>query len=170
MCLFTEGAHHRNLSVICLLQNIFYKAKETRTMSLNCQYLVAFKNPRDIQQFSILARQMYGTNWKKFLEVYREAVSKPDGHLLIDLKQDTPESKRLVQNIFALQPSAERDYKRRVFNSISHSAFDRQSVNMDREMTDGYSKYTRVYYHDPMDSSRPVLRSNEIHTTRHQIN
>ena len=97
--LFTEGAHHRNLSVICLLQNIFYKAKGTRTMSLNCQYLVAFKNPRDIQQLFILFRQMYGINWKKFLEVYKEAVSKPYGHLLIDLKQDTPDSKRLVQNI-----------------------------------------------------------------------
>ena len=47
--LFTEGAHHRNLSVVCLLQNIFYKAKGMRTMSLNCQYLVVFKNPRDIQ-------------------------------------------------------------------------------------------------------------------------
>ena len=115
--LFTEGAHHRNLSVICLLQNIFYKAKGTRTMSLNCQYLVVFKTPRDVHQFSILARQMYGTNWKKLLEVYKEAVSIPYGHLLIDLKQDTPESKRLVQNIFALQPSTERDYKRRVFNS-----------------------------------------------------
>ena len=29
--LFTEGSHHRNLSVICLLQNMFYKGKENRT-------------------------------------------------------------------------------------------------------------------------------------------
>ena len=36
-------------------------------------------------------------------------------------------------------------------------------------MIDGYSKYPRGYYHDPMDYSRPVLRSNEMNTTRHQI-
>ena len=98
---------------------------------------------------------MYGANLKKFLEVYNEAVSKPYGNLVIDLKQDTPEPKRLVQNIFALQPSEEKDYKRRVFKNISHCAFDRRSVHMDREMTDGYSKYPRGYYYDPMDYPRP---------------
>ena len=130
---FIEGAHHRNVSVICLLQNIFYKAKGTRTMSLNCQYLVAFKTPRDIQQFSILFRQMYGANWKKSLEVYKEAVSKPYGHLVIDLKQDTPESKRLVEHIFTLQPPAAKDYKSGVFSNIPHSSLVRQSVHMDRK-------------------------------------
>ena len=29
--LYTEGSHHRNLSVICLLQNLYYKGKENRT-------------------------------------------------------------------------------------------------------------------------------------------
>ena len=47
--LFTEGSHHRNLSVICLVQNMFYQGKESRTMSLNTQYLVLFKSPRDKQ-------------------------------------------------------------------------------------------------------------------------
>ena len=46
-------------------------------MNLNCQYLVIFKNPSDVQHFTVLARQMYGANSKKFLEVYKEAVSKP---------------------------------------------------------------------------------------------
>ena len=162
---FIEGAHHRNASVICLLQNLFYKAKGTRTMSLNCQYLVAFKNPRDIQQFSIIFRQMYGANWKKSLEVYKEVVSKPYGHLVIDLKQDTPESKRLVENIFTSQPPAAKDYKSGVFNNIPHSSLDRQSVHWDRKMTDNFIKYPRGYYYDPMDYSRPLLKSNEIHVT-----
>ena len=33
--LFIEGAHHRNLSVICIMQNLFNKGAENRTMSLN---------------------------------------------------------------------------------------------------------------------------------------
>ena len=49
--LFTEGAHHRNLSVVCLLQNIFYKTKEMRTMSLNCQYLVVLRIPEMFSSF-----------------------------------------------------------------------------------------------------------------------
>ena len=44
--LFTKGSHHCNLSVICL-QNLYYLGKESRTMSLNSQYLVVFNNPRE---------------------------------------------------------------------------------------------------------------------------
>ena len=167
--LFTEGAHHRNLSVICLLQNIFYKAKGTRTMSLNCQYLVVFKNPRDIQQFSILARQMYGTNWKKFLDVYKEAVGKPYGHLLIDLKQDTPESKRLVQNIFAGQLFEKRDYKKEQSNFIPHSCFDHQTENMERNMTEFHQQPSRGYYYEPVYSTGYAPRTREIYTTTQEI-
>ena len=29
--LFTKGSHHRNLSVICLVQNLYYQGKESRT-------------------------------------------------------------------------------------------------------------------------------------------
>ena len=50
MNLFTKGSHHRNLSVIYLLQNVFHQEKINRTVSLNCQYLVIFKNPRDKMQ------------------------------------------------------------------------------------------------------------------------
>ena len=33
--LFVEDAHHRNLSTTCIMQNLFNKGKENRTMSLN---------------------------------------------------------------------------------------------------------------------------------------
>ena len=45
--MYTEGSHHQNLSVICLMQNLFHHGKENRTMNLNSQYIVLFKNPRD---------------------------------------------------------------------------------------------------------------------------
>ena len=93
--LYMEGSHHRNLSVICLLQNLYNKGKENRTS----QYLVLFKNPLDQQQLSVLARQMYPNKSHQFLEKFREATYKPYGYLLIDLKQETPESVRLRTNV-----------------------------------------------------------------------
>ena len=47
--LFTKG-HHRNLSVISIVQNIFYQGKETKNISLDTHYIVLFKSPRDKQQ------------------------------------------------------------------------------------------------------------------------
>jgi hypothetical protein len=44
---FVEGSHHRNLSIVCIMQNAFSKGKGNRAMSSNSQYIVAFKNPRD---------------------------------------------------------------------------------------------------------------------------
>ena len=54
---FTRKAHHRNTSVIYITQNIFDKAPQNRTISLNAHYLVLFKNPRDKSQVEILGRQ-----------------------------------------------------------------------------------------------------------------
>ena len=100
--LFTEGAHHRNLSVVCIMQNLFNKGKENRTMSLNSQYIVLFKNPRDRQQIGVLARQMYPGNSQKLLDAYEKAVSVPYGALVLDLKQTTLESKRFQTDSMAL--------------------------------------------------------------------
>ena len=111
--LFTKDSHHRNLSVICLVQNLYYQGKESRTMSLNSQYLVLFNNPRDQQQITVLARQMYPGQSEKFLSTYRMATSKPFGYLLIDLKPDTPNDKRLWPNVFEQTnkaPTTEQPY------------------------------------------------------------
>jgi hypothetical protein len=73
--LLTEGAHHRDLSVVCIMQYLFNKRKENRTMTLNSQYVVLFKkNPRDRQQNGVLARQMYPGNSQKLLDAYEKAV------------------------------------------------------------------------------------------------
>ena len=56
--LFTRGSHHRNLSVMFIVQNIFHQGKEMRNISLNPHYIVLFKSPRDKQQVSMLARQV----------------------------------------------------------------------------------------------------------------
>ena len=69
-------------------------------MSINTQYIVLFKNPRDQIEPAILARQMYLNNQKKFMIKYTEATKRPYGYLFIDLKQNTPEEERLKIDIF----------------------------------------------------------------------
>jgi hypothetical protein len=98
--LFTKGSHHMNLSVIFMTQNIFYKGKESRTMSLNTHYFVLFKNPRDAQQVSVLARQVFGTKWRYMLEAFADATTEPYSYLLVDLKPQTEDRLRLRANIF----------------------------------------------------------------------
>ena len=98
--LYTEGSHHRNLSVICLLQNIYHHGRENRTMSLNTQYLVLFKNPRDQLQVMTLSRQMFPHRSYQFMDQFNRATTKPYGYLVIDLKQNTPDYQRIRTDVF----------------------------------------------------------------------
>ena len=97
--LFTKKSHHSNTSVIYLVQNLFPKHKESRTISLNAQYKVVFKNPRDASQVTHLAKQMYPGRVKFVQDAFKNATSVPYGYLLVDLKQDTPEDMRLRTTI-----------------------------------------------------------------------
>ena len=97
--LYFEGSHHMSVSVCILLQNLFHGGKMGRTISLNCSYLILFKNPRDKLQITTLGRQMYPTNWRSFVNTYEKVTSQPYTYLIVDLKQDTPESQRLKGNL-----------------------------------------------------------------------
>ena len=44
---FTQKRHHQNLSVILILQNVYYQGKVVRNVHLNTEYVVLFPNPRD---------------------------------------------------------------------------------------------------------------------------
>ena len=98
--LFTKVGHHRNLSVIHIVQNLFSQNKEHRTISLNAHYLVVFKNPRDNFQIIHLAKQAFPARPNVLQETFLDATSKPYGYLLLDFKQSTPEEFRLRSQIF----------------------------------------------------------------------
>ena len=98
--LFTRGRSHLGCSIILLMQNIFPKGGETRTISLNTQYQALFKNPRDSLQVSILARQLLPSKSRYFIEAYRNATSRPFGYLFCDFTQETPDEVRYRTNIF----------------------------------------------------------------------
>lgn len=96
--LFTKGSHHRNLSIIFITQNLFHQGQ--REISLNSNYIVVFKNPRDRSQIRYLARQIYPECPQFLQESYLDATRKPHSYLLLDLRQDTPENCRLRTCIF----------------------------------------------------------------------
>jgi len=95
--LFTRGSHHWNLSIIHIVQNLFFDG--IRTSRINAQYLILMKNPSDRLQIKNLGRQLFPGS-KHFEEAFTDATSKPYGYLLIDLTQTTPENMRLRSNIF----------------------------------------------------------------------
>jgi len=45
--LFTKGSYHRNISLVLITQNLFHQGPSSRDISLNRNYIIVFKNPRN---------------------------------------------------------------------------------------------------------------------------
>jgi len=96
---FTRTSHHRNVSLIILVQNFFHK--NLREITSNCHYIVLMKNPRDSQFVACLGRQMNGGKKNEAMdEAYKECMSKPYGYLFIDLTQSQDDLFRIRNNVF----------------------------------------------------------------------
>jgi hypothetical protein len=72
--IFTKGSHHKNLSCIFILQNMFHQGKELRNISLNAHYMVLFKSPRDSSQINHLAKQMHPGHVKYMQEAFNDFI------------------------------------------------------------------------------------------------
>lgn len=101
--IFTQYRHHRNMSVMMLTQNVFHQGKYSRTISLNSNYLILFKNPRDKLQISVLAQQIFPSQKPFFLESFEDATNAPHGYLLVDLTPSCPEQYRLRSGVLPHQ-------------------------------------------------------------------
>ena len=89
--LFTKGSHHRNLSIVYIVQNLFDKGRSMRTVSINSQYIILFKNSRDKSQIAHLPRQMYPGNSNFLVSSFQDATDRPFGYLVLDLRPETKE-------------------------------------------------------------------------------
>ena len=98
MSMFTEGSHHKNISVIFIVQNLLHQGRKSRSLNLNAQYLVLYKNPRDMRQIKTIAQQMYPTDWKRFLAYFEMETSRPYGKVIIDLHPNTDEKNRFMND------------------------------------------------------------------------
>ncbi len=101
--LFCNLSHHSNCSIIFLTQNLFFKDKSFRTMSLNSHYIVLMKNDRDKQQISILSKQISPNNSSFISQAYQDATKKAYDYLLLDFRQETPPILKVRGNIFPHQ-------------------------------------------------------------------
>lgn len=95
--LFTRDAHHKNLSVCLLNQNLFYQGKFCRTIALNAHVIILFKNPRANSQIKILQNQI---GLKHIAEAYNDVISSPYGYLVIDLSPGSEQKYMLRTHVF----------------------------------------------------------------------
>ena len=96
---FTKKRHHENVSVIFIIQNLFFQSKEMRTISLNCMYFILLKNPRDRLQVMALGRQIFPNDHSFFAKVIDDAFREPFSHLVIDMTSQCKEDQRLRQRV-----------------------------------------------------------------------
>ena len=96
---FTKKRHHEGVSVVFIVQNLFFQSKEMRTISLNCMYFVFLKNPRDRMQVMALGRQIFPDGHAYFAKVLEEAFREPYSHLVIDMTSQCREDRRLRQRV-----------------------------------------------------------------------
>jgi hypothetical protein len=101
--IFKVLSHHNNTTVILMTQNIFGKNPVFREISLNCLYVVLFKNPRDTSQISHFVRQFDPQHRKEIVEAFRECTKPPHSYMLFDLEQSTNDAVRTRSHIFKSQ-------------------------------------------------------------------
>jgi energy-coupling factor transporter ATP-binding protein EcfA2 len=97
---FTQGSHHRNLTIIYIVQNLFNQDRSMRTVNLNSHYQVLFKNPRDQTQVRTVAQQMHPGNSRAVVDAFEDATEPPYSYMLFDYRPETPDHLRMRSRVF----------------------------------------------------------------------
>jgi hypothetical protein len=101
--LFVQGSHHRSITTMYMVQNLFDPGnKGHRTLSINAQYMVLFKNPRDGAQIEYIGRQMYPKDKGFLTEAFEDATQEPYSYLLLDMRPETPVHLRVRSNVMGM--------------------------------------------------------------------
>lgn len=87
---FTRKVAHTGFRLWYLVQNLFAKGKEHRTQSLNANYLVLFRNVRDVSTVTHIAKQLVPSNPASFVKIYEDATRDPYTYLIVNCMQNTP--------------------------------------------------------------------------------
>ena len=82
---FTRGAHHNNVSVFLLTQNLYQRGKYNVMINRNASYVILFKQERDRAQIRTFGAQFMRSDI--FVKAYRLATDRPNGYLLVDSTQ-----------------------------------------------------------------------------------
>ena len=94
--LFTQGIHHKNVSVVLIMQNLYKQGKSMRDIHLNCQYLILFRNCRDVNQIKTLSRQM---GLSHLPSAYEKVTAEAFQPLIVDMRPGTPDYLRVRSHV-----------------------------------------------------------------------
>ena len=99
--LFTQGCHHRRISIIFITQNLIPQGKNSRNIALNTWYIVLMKSLRDKLQIAYIGRQIFPGKAKYIEEAYEDSMKEP-GHpyLMLDLSPYSDDKYRVRSRIF----------------------------------------------------------------------
>jgi hypothetical protein len=100
--LSTKSSHHKNTSVVFIVQNIFMQSKFIKTISNQAKYIVIFKNVRDINQIKYIGQQVLGQGGGKILNKILHEVTENNkfGSIVLDLYPLSSDRLRILTNIF----------------------------------------------------------------------
>ena len=82
-----------------LVQNVYNKTRNQRTVSLNTHYIVVFRNERDASQFRALAYHIHPIDTKWLLDAFEDATKEPFGYLIHDNHPTSSRDMRVITNI-----------------------------------------------------------------------
>jgi hypothetical protein len=83
---FIRGSHHRQISIICVVQNFY--SKGLRDLTLQATHIIAFRPVRDTQWLLTLARQMSGGRKNQVMEDMLKSIDEiPYSYVCINLDQ-----------------------------------------------------------------------------------
>ena len=97
------AGRHRKKHLMTLRHNIYYPAKNSKTIDLNVTQIIFFKSLPDVEQIGVLGRQLGDRQF--LLEAYKKATRKPFGPLLIDLDPQTNQKLNYCSNCSGSQLS-----------------------------------------------------------------
>ena len=103
MDLLSKKAHHLNLFVIVVTQNLYALGKHSIGMNHNYQYTILFRNPADTRYIKTLGQHWMG-DVKCFMPVHKWATTQPYGYLVVDNHPQTPEEIHFPFNVLKDEP------------------------------------------------------------------
>ena len=97
--LFVVDCRHSNYSLIFTSQRMFVNNEYFRQISNNCDYIIAFRNPRNYSEIRTLAQQLTPIGLD-LLDIYTKATKDPFSYLLINLTQECNEDLKFISHLF----------------------------------------------------------------------
>ena len=101
--IFTKGSHHRNNSLVLIIQNMFHQDPSSRDISLNSKCVVVFKISRDKALIVHLAEHVY-TDTYSIHQTFPDVCKDPHSCLFLDLSQSINDLLRCRTKIFPGKP------------------------------------------------------------------